>query len=101
VCFTPTRLNWQDRPGVVELARSLKAAAVNLSEYVPAGRGSIDLALSPAQLRKTLVERIALRAQYRGAIDLIWHASRVGLLVPQDDGREYPGCGAGRLVERM
>ncbi|HZR82557.1 MAG TPA: radical SAM protein [Candidatus Binatia bacterium] len=101
VGFTPTRLNWQDGPGVVELARSLKAAAVNLSEYVPAGRGSIDLALSPAQLRKTLVEWIALRAQYRGAIDLIWHDCRVGMLVPEDERRDYVGCGAGRLVARI
>ncbi|MFL6291395.1 MAG: radical SAM protein, partial [Thermoanaerobaculia bacterium] len=39
VGFTPTRLNWRDGRGVVELAFSLGADAVNLSEYVPAGRG--------------------------------------------------------------
>jgi MoaA/NifB/PqqE/SkfB family radical SAM enzyme len=43
VGFTPTRLNWQDGPGVVEVAERLGATTVNLSEYVPAGRGPLSL----------------------------------------------------------
>lgn len=101
VGFTPTRLNWQDGRGVVELAQSLGAAAVNLSEYVPAGRGTTALALTSVQLRDTLQEWIALRAEYRGKIDLIWHDCRVGMLVPDDERRDYVGCGAGRLVARI
>lgn len=101
VGFTPTRLNWQDGRGVVELADRLGADAVNLSEYVPAGRGPIDLSLSPAQLRTTLEEWIAMRHEYAGRMQVIWHDCRVGMLVDDEERRKYVGCGAGRLVARM
>jgi radical SAM protein with 4Fe4S-binding SPASM domain len=101
VGFTPTRLNWTHGQEVVMLAHRLGAAAVNLSEYVPAGRGSIDLALSPNELHTVLREWIELREQYLGRIQVIWHDCRVGLLVPDDEKRKYVGCGAGRLVARI
>jgi radical SAM protein with 4Fe4S-binding SPASM domain len=101
VGFTPTRLNWRDGPEVIALAERLGAAAVNLSEYVPAGRGPLDLALPPDQLRQVLQEWIGLREAYRGRLDVIWHDCRVGMLVPDDERRKYVGCGAGRLVARI
>jgi len=101
VGFTPTKLNWKDGPGVVRLARELGAAAVNLSEYVPAGRGSLDLALSPQDLQSVLREWIEMREHYKGQIDIIWHDCRVGLLVADSERRKYVGCGAGRLVARI
>jgi len=101
VGFTPTLLNWKDGPPVIELARNLGADAVNLSEYVPAGRGTLELALSPEQLRQTLTEWIELRARYADSIQVIWHDCRVGMLVPPEEKREYVGCGAGRLVGRI
>jgi radical SAM protein with 4Fe4S-binding SPASM domain len=101
VGFTPTRLNWQDGPKVVELAASLGAAAVNLSEYVPAGRGTIELALAPQELRDVLQTWIALRESYRDRLSVMWHDCRVGMLVAPEDKRDYVGCGAGRLVARI
>lgn len=101
VGFTPTKLNWKDACGVIDLACQLRADAVNLSEYVPAGRGATNLALGPAELRQILEEWIGLRALYRGRIDLIWHDCRVGMLVPNDERRQYVGCGAGRLLARI
>lgn len=101
VGFTPTRLNWRDGRGVVELAHSLGADAVNLSEYVPAGRGSLDLALEPQELREVLEEWIEMRETYRDRMAIQWHDCRVGLLVPDDEKRSYVGCGAGRLVARI
>lgn len=101
VGFTPTRLNWQDGRGVIELASALGADAVNLSEYVPAGRGSLDLALAPQELRDVLQEWIGLREAYRDRMAIQWHDCRVGLLVPEDEKRSYVGCGAGRLVARI
>lgn len=101
VGFTPTRLNWQDGPSVVALAAGLQAAAVNLSEYVPAGRGSIDLALAPQELREVLQTWIALRESYREQLSVMWHDCRVGMLVAPEDKRDYVGCGAGRLVARI
>jgi radical SAM protein with 4Fe4S-binding SPASM domain len=101
VGFTPTRLNWQDGRGVIELAHTLGADAVNLSEYVPAGRGSLRLALEPEELREVLQEWIRLREVYRGSMVIQWHDCRVGLLVPEEEKRSYVGCGAGRLVARI
>lgn len=99
--FTPTRLNWNDGRNVVDLAYALGARAANLSEYVPAGRGGLDLALAPAELHQVLLDWIELREQYRGRMDVIWHDCRVGMLVPDDEKRRYVGCGAGRLVARI
>src|ERR1035437_7509838 len=98
VGFTPTKLNWRDGTGVIEHALRLGADAVNLSEYVPAGRGAINLALSPTELRQILEEWVLLRDRYKGLIQIIWHDCRVGMLVPSSEKRNYVGCGAGRLV---
>jgi radical SAM protein with 4Fe4S-binding SPASM domain len=101
VGYTPTRINRQDARGVVELAHRLGADAVNLSEYVPAGRGSRSLALTPDGLRGVLEEWIGLRREFGDRMQLIWHDCRVGLLVSDEERRKYVGCGAGRLVARI
>jgi len=101
VSFTPTRLNVSHGRDIIALSISLGARAVNLSEYVPAGRGSLALALPPAELRQALQSWIVWREQYRGVIDLIWHDCRVGMLVSDEERRKYVGCGAGRLVARI
>lgn len=101
VGFTPTRLNWADGPGVVRLASQLGASAANLSEYVPAGRGTTAIALAPSELHGVLQAWIALRKEYKGRLDVIWHDCRVGMLVPEEEKREYVGCGAGRFVARI
>jgi len=101
VSFTPTRLNWHHGPQVVALAAELGASAANMSEYVPAGRGSLDLALPPDDLRAVLAQWIGLREEYRGRMDVLWHDCRVGMLVSDEERRRYVGCGAGRLVARI
>ena len=37
----------------------------------------------------------------QGGMDVIWHDCRVGMLVPDDERRDYVDCGAGRLVARI
>lgn len=101
VGFTPTRLNWRDGQAVIDLACELGADAVNLSEYVPAGRGVRDLALAPDELRQVLTDWVQWRQVYRDHITIIWHDCRVGMLVPEKEKRNYIGCGAGRLVARI
>lgn len=101
VGYTPTRINHQDARAIVELCVGLGADAVNLSEYVPAGRGTARLALSPAELATTLTTWMQLRDEHRGRIALQWHDCRVGLLVTEEERRSYLGCGAGRLVARI
>jgi radical SAM protein with 4Fe4S-binding SPASM domain len=99
--YTPTKLNWRHGRYVIELAHELGANAVNLSEYVPAGRGRIGLALAPAELRQTLEEWIDAREEYQGRMEIMWHDCRVALLVSEKEKRKYVGCGAGRLVARI
>ncbi len=99
--FTPTKINWLDGREIIELSIKLGAKAVNLSEYVPAGRGTTKLALSPEELRNTLEQWIQLREVYKENITLIWHDCRVGMLVPDNEKRDYIGCGAGRLLARI
>lgn len=101
VGFTPTRKNWKDGKQLIELAYELGAEAVNLSEYVPAGRGGLDLAITPNELRETLENWINWRDEYSDRITIIWHDCRVGMLVPEQDRRDYVGCGAGRLLARI
>ena len=101
VSFTPTRLNYQEGPEVVRLAHELGAQAVNMSEYVPAGRGTIDLALPPPVLHEVLQQWIAMRRDYAGRMRIIWHDCRAALLVPPEERDLYTGCGAGKLTARI
>jgi radical SAM protein with 4Fe4S-binding SPASM domain len=101
VSFTPTVLNYRHGPAVVELAREHGAAAVNMSEYVPAGRGTRELSLPPEILRGVVQQWIEMRRAYAGRMQIIWHDCRVALLVPADERDLYSGCGAGRLTARL
>jgi radical SAM protein with 4Fe4S-binding SPASM domain len=101
VSFTPTSLNYQQGPAVVELALRHGASAVNMSEYVPAGRGTKELALPPMALRDVVNQWIQMRRDYAGRIQIIWHDCRVALLVPPEERDRYMGCGAGRLTARL
>lgn len=88
VGYTPTRLNWRDGRSVIDLACDLGADAVNLSEYVPAGRGSTRLALAPSELREVLADWVHWRQEYSGQISIIWHDCRVGMLVSEEEKRK-------------
>lgn len=101
VSFTPTLLNYTHGRDVVALAHELGAGAVNMSEYVPAGRGTHELALPPETLRDVVGEWIAMRREYAGRIQIIWHDCRVALLVPPEERDRYSGCGAGKLTARI
>jgi radical SAM protein with 4Fe4S-binding SPASM domain len=94
-------MNWKDGKQVIELAHELGAEAVNLSEYVPAGRGGFNLALVGEELRIVLSDWVRWREEYSDRITIIWHDCRVGMLVPEKDRRDYVGCGAGRLLARI
>ncbi len=101
VSFTPTKLNHKEGAKVVELAYRLGADAVNMSQFVPAGRGTIDMSLSPDVLHKVVQSWIDMREQYKGKIQIIWHDCRVALLVPPEEQDKYSGCGAGKLTARI
>jgi AdoMet-dependent heme synthase len=101
VSFTPTLFNYVQSRDVVRLSYSLGASAVNMSEYVPAGRGSKELALPPAVLKSVLDDWIAMRREYAGRMQIIWHDCRAALLVSEEERDKYSGCGAGKLTARI
>lgn len=101
VSFTPTKLNYKEGPKVVKLAYELGASAVNMSEFVPAGRGTINMSLSPDLLHEVVLNWIEMRKTYKDKIQIIWHDCRVALLVPPEDQDKYSGCGAGKLTARI
>jgi radical SAM protein with 4Fe4S-binding SPASM domain len=101
VSFTPTILNYKEGHKVVALAYSMGADAVNMSEYVPAGRGTKKLELPPTLLKEVILEWIDMRKSYKGKMQIIWHDCRAALLVPEEDRDKYSGCGAGKLTARI
>jgi radical SAM protein with 4Fe4S-binding SPASM domain len=101
VSFTPTKINYLEGPDVVRLAYDLGASGVNMSEYVPAGRGSRDLCLSPETLHAVVKQWIEMRGEYEGRMHVIWHDCRVATLVPPEQRDLYSGCGAGKLTARI
>jgi radical SAM protein with 4Fe4S-binding SPASM domain len=90
VSFTPSLLNYD-----------LGASAVNMSEFVPAGRGTHEMALPPDTLRQVVEQWIEMRREYKDRMQIIWHDCRVALLVPPEERDRYSGCGAGKLTARL
>jgi AdoMet-dependent heme synthase len=101
VSFTPSSFNYQQGPDVVRLAYELGASAVNMSEFVPAGRGTHDMALPADTLREVVQQWIEMRREYKDRMQIIWHDCRVALLVPPEERDRYSGCGAGKLTARL
>lgn len=101
ISFTPTLLNYEEGEKVVKLAYLLGASAVNMSEYVPAGRGKNNLSLPPQLLKKVINDWIKMRSEYAGKMQIIWHDCRASLLVDEKDMDKYTGCGAGKLTARI
>jgi AdoMet-dependent heme synthase len=101
VSFTPSLLNHDHGRRVVQLSHELGASAVNMSEYVPAGRGTQAMMLPPETLQQVVQDWIAMRREYEGRMQIIWHDCRVALLVPEAERDLYSGCGAGRLTARL
>jgi len=101
VSFSPTILNYSEGEQVVELAYSLEASAVNMSEYVPAGRGTNKLSLPPNLLKAVIYDWIRMREEYKDKMQIIWHDCRAALLVDEKDRDKYSGCGAGKLTARI
>lgn len=101
VNFTPIRDNRDDARGVVELAYQLGAAAVTLSDYAPAGRGTPAMGLSEAERARLGAEWLALAEEYRGRIHLIADNRTVSLVSTGGDAAACPDCGAGRAMARI
>lgn len=54
VGVTPLRTNFHDLDHIVELAQKIGATAVNISQFVPTGRGTYDLDLTKEEYRQLI-----------------------------------------------
>jgi len=101
VGFTPTRSNYLDTRRVVGLARELGAHTVNLSEFLPVGRGTLEQALPSETLRDLLHDWLAMGRELDGELRLTWHDCRVALLTDEEGRYGYLGCSAGVATCRI
>lgn len=111
VNFTPILDNRGDARAVVELAYQLGAAAVSLSEYAPAGRGTPEMGLDADERQRLAHQWLGLAEEYRGRIHLIADSRTVALVTTRAGetaaGRaaagdaSCPDCGAGRAMLRI
>ncbi len=101
VGYTPVRQNFHEAGEVIEMAYRLGADAVNLSEFVPTGRGTLDLCLYPDELHRIIDIWAEAKESYRGRMDVFWHDCRVGQFVAPDERAKYIGCGAGQMLARI
>lgn len=69
VGYTPVRYNVQDARSVVDLAYQLGASAVNLSEFVPTGRGTLYLCLRPDELHQVIDTWAACKTAHQGGLE--------------------------------
>jgi radical SAM protein with 4Fe4S-binding SPASM domain len=101
VGYTPVRHNFHEAAEVIDLAYNLGASAVNLSEFVPTGRGTVDLCLTPDELQNVIHLWADRKVSYAGRMDVYWHDCRVAEFVPPEDKNKYIGCGAGVVLARI
>lgn len=101
VGYTPVRHNFHEAGSVIDLAYKLGASGVNMSEFVPVGRGTLDLCLRPGELHEVINTWAAAKEAYQGRMDVYWHDCRVGQYLAPDEAAKYIGCAAGQMLARI
>jgi len=96
VCCTINRFNADQLPALVAFVRDLGVARINLSRYVPTGRDSQGLDLTPLEWRAVVARSQALRDQYRGVIEIVSHLAQQTLVDADLECMPgFVGCQAG------
>lgn len=95
VSFTPTTENRGEAEEVIQLACQLGAASVCVSQYIPTGRGTRELMLSPGELHQLVNQVLRLRTDYGRSLTIHSHDCHVALLLPESERETYRGCAAG------
>jgi radical SAM protein with 4Fe4S-binding SPASM domain len=98
VSFTPTISNYREAPDVAQLAHTLGADSICISQYIPTGRGTRDFMLAPALLEETTRAVLQMRSAYARRMQIHCHDCHVALLLPPEQRQDYLGCGAGRAT---
>lgn len=95
VCFTATAANIEQFPRVLALLRELQVQTLNVSLFVPTGRGDTSLGLTPAQTHE--LYRFWKTHQDAGSSpQLVFHTGKMVLVEPALSRNEsFIGCQAG------
>jgi radical SAM protein with 4Fe4S-binding SPASM domain len=96
VCFTINRLNVAELEKLVSFVADLGARRVNLSRYVPTGRGKDHLDLPPEDWQSAIQMCNRLRSLYEGKMEIVNHLAQQILLDDEvSDMPAFIGCQAG------
>lgn len=97
VCCTVHRINYQELPNIFDLCVSLGVHRLNLSRFVPTGRGEKVLDLSPTEWRNVVAVCEAKEKEFEGRIEITTHLAQMILSKPELGCRSgFTGCQAGR-----
>jgi radical SAM protein with 4Fe4S-binding SPASM domain len=96
VCCTINRLNWQMLEPFTEYISTLGIGRLNYSRYVPTGRGTDALDLSPYEWRSVVFLCQRLKERYEGKLEIVSHLAQQ-ILVDREikDMPGFVGCQAG------
>jgi len=95
--FTPTLLNYKEASAMIDLAKHLGVFSLTMAEYVPTGRGSKEIDLSPIQWKKLMDFWIEKGKSMKNEPDIRWHNARSVLLRREHFEKNITGwgCSAG------
>lgn len=98
VGITPIKTNYNNIFDIVNLAVNMGAQAVNLSSYVPTGRGTDELDLTPKQWKDLIIKWFKTTKELDGTIRLQMHDPRIHVLSKDSlSSLGSTGCLAGSL----
>lgn len=96
VCFTASSANLDQLPSLLNILRELNIDTLNISLFVPTGRGDKSLALTPQQ-QKGLYEFWKEQRDSGDLPNLVFHTGKMALVEPDMMNQTaFTGCQAGR-----
>lgn len=101
VGMTAMQANFRELEEFVEFLLEQGISSLNITGFVPVGRGRREHDLSGLELRDFLTEAIQLQHRYQDEIAIMWHDCRFTLLDKQLVNQSFKGCGAGNTTARI
>ena len=99
VCFTPNLINYHEIEAIIDLCVELGVDLFNLSQFVPIGRGSKDIDLSPQQWKWILEIWHNKKHQFEGTMEFSSHEAQLALVEKEVFNMPaFIGCQAGNAV---
>lgn len=101
VGMTAMRYNFSELDSMCEYLVTRDISSLNITGFVPVGRGKPEHDLTGEQLRSFLDTAMVLGNQYEGKLAIMWHDCRFALLDQQFSDFSFKGCGAGNTTARI